>query len=86
MKLIIFCLMFTLYSCKQQQRLVVTELNTVGKVIKIQPCKKCLDGSYVYYIELDSETHKIMKYITDCTYNIGDNIYFQTLIKKETYN
>jgi len=83
--LIIFISIFVLCSCKTQNKIVVTELNTTGKIIKIQTCKDCVDGSFIYTIELDPEEKCTMKYISDCKYQIGDMIYFQTIIKKDTY-
>lgn len=85
MRILIFFTIFVLCSCKTQNKIVVTELNTTGKVIKIQNCKDCVDGSFIYIIELDPEEHQTMKYISDCRYNIGDMIYFKTIIQKDTY-
>jgi len=85
MRTIIFFIIFALCSCKTQNKIVVTELNTTGKVVKIKPCKDCIDGSFIYTIELDPEEHQSMKFISDTRYQIGDMIYFQTIIKKDTY-
>jgi len=85
MRAIIIFIIFALCSCKTQNKIVVTELNTTGKVIKIQNCKDCVDGGFIYTIELDPEEKFFMKYISDCKYQIGDMIYFQTIIKKDTY-
>lgn len=86
MKLLnIFFIIFVLYSCNTQNKIVVTELNTTGKIVEIKTCKDCIDGGFIYTIELDPEEHQTMKYITDCQYKIGDMIYFKTIIQKDTY-
>jgi hypothetical protein len=85
MRILIVLIILTLYSCRTQNRIVTTELNTVGKIIKIRACNDCIDGSFIYTIELDPEEHQTMKYISDCRYNIGDMLYFKTIIQKDTY-
>lgn len=64
-------------------KIVVTELNTIGKVTKIKKCKYCIDGQYIYLIELNPIEKEYMKYITNVKYNIGDMIYFYSHIEKD---
>lgn len=86
MKYLITILLSTiLVSCRTGKDIVVTELNTVGKVIKIKNCKNCMDGKYIYTIEIDPICDgSTIKYVTDTKYKIGDYIYFHTNINLET--
>jgi len=68
-------------SC-QAPKIIVTELNTVGKVTKITKCS-CGDGVFMYTIEINPEEKEYIKYLTDSKYKVGDYIYFHTSIKKE---
>jgi len=69
-------------SCKAPSKMYVTDLNTVGKVIEITKCD-CLDGGFIYRIQIDPESKQYVRYITDAPYNVGDYIYFHTIVKKE---
>lgn len=82
--LILFAI-FALISCKSKQMIVTTDLNVVAKVVKIETCKSCIDGGFIYTLEINPEEKEYMKYITDCIYKKGDLIYFKTIIQKETY-
>ena len=85
MKYIIPVLLSILFvSCKLNKNIVVTELNMVGKVTKVKNCKNCMDGQYIYTIEIDPICDgSTMKYITDTKYKVGDYIYFHTNITLE---
>lgn len=84
MKYISIILATVLLSCKSSKDIVVTELNTVGKVTKVKECKNCMDGKYIYTIEIDPICDgSTIKYITDSKYKIGDYIYFHTNISLE---
>jgi len=79
---ILISTMIFLSSCNST-KIVVTELNTIGKVVEIKKCNDCIDGQYIYRIELDPIEKEYMKYITDTKYNVGDMVYFYSHIEKE---
>ena len=82
--LLITILSILFVSCRTNKDIVVTELNTVGLVTKIKECKNCMDGKYIYTIEIDPICDgSTIKYITDNKYKIGDYIFFKTNISLE---
>lgn len=79
---ILLSILFT--SCILNKNIVVTDLNTVGKVSEVKICKNCIDGRYIYTIEIDPICDgSYIKYITDTKYKVGDYIYFHTNITLE---
>jgi len=80
MKKILFLLLLT--SCGiSKDSITVTDLNTSGKVVKINKCNACKSGDWIYTIELDPNEGAYVKYITNNIYRIGDFIYLETNIE-----
>ena len=61
-------------------KIIVSDLNTSGKVISISNCKDCEGGKFIYTIELDPIEKSYIKYITSDKYLVGQNIKFKTQI------
>lgn len=81
MKKIAILLTTLMISCATP-KMFVADLNVVGKVIKITKCD-CPDGGFIYLVQIDPESKQYVRYITDASYNIGDYVYFHTIVKKE---
>ncbi len=84
MKQLIILLTIMMVSCKAP-KMYVTDLNTVGKVVKVDKCD-CIDGGFTYKVQIDPESKQYVWYITDAVYKMDDYIYFHTIVKKENDN
>jgi len=83
MKRILFLLLLTTSCGVSKDSITVTDLNTSGKVVKIDKCNSCQSGDYIYTIELDPDEEACVKYITNNIYRIGDWIYLETNISDD---
>lgn len=81
-KMILFASVLLMVSCAAP-KIIVSDLNMVGKVTKVTKCS-CGDGMFMYTVSINPEEKQVIKYMTDAKYVIGDYIYFHTNIKKES--
>lgn len=75
----ILILLITICSCKSQEHIVITDLNTIGKIKNVKHCHICEGGRFIYKVELTPEI--TIDYITNDTIKIGQEIYFKTIIE-----
>lgn len=82
MKRIILIVSVLLMTACVTPKIIVADLNAVGKVTKVTKCN-CGDGMFMYTISINPEEKEEIKYFTDTKYSIGEYIYFHTNIRKE---
>ena len=78
MRYLIIILLF-ISSCASQN-ILITDLNTSGKVISRSNCYNCEGGRYIYKIEIDPVEKSYINYNTNDKYEVGKIINFKTQI------